>query len=259
MNDERDGYAMTDYAERVLRDGAGNGLAGASAVATCLALACAGGFGLGVCWAKGGGGVLPWAAAAVGLGLLEGVFAAWAYRAFRVASGFLLGLVTLILALAAAAAFLFGRLAGAGDAACWARLFEGTRGTVEVLAVAGTLFALPFVSAFTAASRAFFCEACGAWSTDRRTLPPLYLCVPEAAACALLAKGRISPLLSASPVASGSTGVALVVRLRFCPACRRGAMRVARAVPGGRPRRIAGLGRVPLGADAVRALLELAR
>lgn len=243
------------------QDGLGGGAGRLGAVLLSLvqlALVLAAGVGLSFLRQLGPSRLVPPLALCVGL--LAGLLAVLSYRTFRLSSSLL-------------RALLLVGFAAAPSAAYWCALppslHESTRTLPllgQTLPVTDTLHAgtvlLIALGAFTAGCtvfrRRFLCETCERWGRGCRVISPLYLCVPEATACSLLAGGHISPLLSASPVPAAASQTALTAVVRYCTTCRRGALWVYRTVSGGRRRLVPCLGHIPLDAEAVRSLLEIA-
>lgn len=255
---------LRDYTADCFEDRGGGGdshLGGAFLFGLLAVMSSGAGFGVGFV-SSACGGIPGTVACSVVLGVLNGVMAFLAFRVLKVASWMAFVLVGGGFALTVVGAYLCGSFCSDGDGLSFASYLRGTWEAglgcqIRLVVTAAVLLVGTFAVAGFLNGRSLFCEACGRWAGGRRVLKALYLCVPEGAAFALLAKGVVSPLLSASPVASGTTGIALDVLVRFCTGCRRGAMWVWKTIPGGRRRSI--LSRVELGADAVRSILEISR
>lgn len=264
-------YGQDDFSVDYL-EGRGTGRGGALRLGMCGLLLALWGMILAVAWGLGyvrqhgelrfGGEVV-----AIGLSLLNGYLVSRTYQAMRVKLPVVLWLLAVAMGFGSAALCFHGECLGAGDGSSFDSIRERcfSSGPFTVMEVVRTL-GIPLllllgtlVCGGMFQRRAFFCEACGQWGRERALLMPLYLRVPAGTAFAILARGTVSPLLSASPVASGTTGVALAVQICYCPDCRHGAMWVLEIARGGRRRVVKGLQGIPLEAEAVRALLEIVR
>ncbi len=196
-------------------------------------------------------------AAGAGLGILVGVAACAVYRTTRRTSGFLLGVILVPLCAMALYADWLGLFHAQGKMVLnpleqMATLFPPGQARMDLFAQAVALCGTAALVAKLLNRGAFFCEDCGAWSRSVCRLPPLYLCVPQIAAYAALARGDVSSILTASPVPSPRGEPAHRVVVRFC-GCRRGRMWV------GCKGAVQGLQGIPLTPAAVADLLDFAK
>lgn len=246
----------TDYEQDGLGGGAGR-LGAVFLLFLSLVLAAAAGIGFSLLRQHEAGHlVLPLACCT---GIVLGLLAAVSYRAFRLDVPVLRA--ALLLGIAAVPSILY-----------WFSLPPELHASARTLTILGQT--LPFADVVHAGTilllvlgvlatgcvvyrRGYLCETCERWGKGHRVLSPLYLCVPEPTAFSLLARGNVSPLVSASPVPTSTSQTALTAVVRYCTTCRRGALWVLRSVSGGSRRAVPGLGRIPLDAESVRSLLEI--
>ena len=145
-----------------------------------------------------------------------------------------------------------------GDWIARAHLFGPRPSAAAFAAEAAAILLASACVAWFAARPRFFCRDCGRRGRGGFRVADLCILVPESRAFVQLASGDVSPLLSASPVAQPGRTV-VTVDVRFCTACCRGAMWVARTGAAGRSAKEPRLQGVELEPDAVRGLLELSR
>ncbi len=201
--------------------------------------------------------VLVTVAGGAGLGVLIGAAACAVYRTARRTSGLLLGVIWSVLCATALYAEWVGIFHVQGKVVLnpleqMATLFPPGQARMDLFGQAVALCGTAALVAKLLNRSAFFCADCGMWSRFSCRLPPLYLCVPQVAAYAALARGDVSSILTASPVPSPRGEPAHRVVVRFC-GCRHGRMWV------GCKGAVQGLQGIPLEPAAVADLLDIAK
>ncbi len=196
-------------------------------------------------------------AAGAGFGVLVGAAVCAVYRTARRTSGFLLGVIWAALCATALYADWVGIFHAQGKMVLnpleqMTTLFPPGRARMDLFVQAVALCGVAALVAKLLNRGAFFCERCGTWSRFVCRLPPLYLCVPQVAAYAALARGDVSSILTASPVPSKPGEIAHHVVVRYC-GCRHGRMWINQKGA------VQGLQGIPLDPPSVADLLDFAK